>query len=114
MIFKIEQLAAIKGVNIYGEATALPEPLKADYEKLWTEDRMDRVIKAMKDNNVAMEINDRLQIPSAAFIKRAKAAGVKFTFGSDNTGPGDLGRLSYCIAMIGECHLTPADLWFPF
>jgi histidinol phosphatase-like PHP family hydrolase len=114
MIFRIEQLAATKRVNIYAEATSLPVSLKADYDKLWTEERMDRVIKAMKDGNVAMEINDRLQVPSAAFIKRAKAAGVKFTFGSGNTGPGDLGRLSYCIAMISECHLTPGDLWFPF
>jgi hypothetical protein len=110
----IEQIVATKGVNIIAEATALPSSLKADYDKLWTEERMDRVIRALRDNGVAMEINDRLRIPSAEFIKRAKAAGVKFTFGSDNTGPRDLGRMDYCIAMISECHLRPEDLWFPF
>lgn len=114
LVGKVEQLAATKGVNIYGEATALPADLKADYNTLWTEDRMDRVIKALRDGSVAMEINDRLQVPSAAFIKRAKSAGVKFTFGGGNTGPADLGRLAYCIAMISECQLRPSNLWFPF
>ncbi len=75
---------------------------------------MDRVIKALHEGTVAMEINDRLRVPSPAFIKRAKAAGVKFTFGGGNTAPADLGRLSYCIDMASECHLRPANIWFPF
>jgi hypothetical protein len=110
----IEQLAATKVVNICGEATALPDDMKADYDKIWTEERMDRVITALRNGNIAMEINDRLKTPSATFIKRAKKAGVKFTFGSGNTGPTDLGRLSYCIEMISECQLRPEDFWFPF
>jgi hypothetical protein len=114
LVVMIEKLAATKGANIYAEATGLPDSLQSDYDKLWTEDRMDRVIKALHDGNVAMEINDRLRVPSAAFIKRAKAAGVKFTFGSGNTGPSDLGRLSYCIDMISDCQLRPENLWFPF
>jgi histidinol phosphatase-like PHP family hydrolase len=110
----IEQLAATKVVNICGEATALPDNLKADYDTLWTEERMDRLITALRNGNIAIEINDRLHTPSAAFIKRAKKAGVKFTFGSGNTGLHDLGRLSYCIEMISECQLRPEDFWFPF
>jgi histidinol phosphatase-like PHP family hydrolase len=74
---------------------------------------MDRVIKVLVDHHVAMEINDRRKIPSAAFIKRAKAAGVKFTFGTNNAGADDLGNLSYCIAMVEECGLTAADMWMP-
>lgn len=109
----VEKLAATQRVNIYANATALPDALKGNYDTLWTEERMDRVINALKDGNVAMEINDRLKVPSAAFIKRAKAAGVKFTFGSGNTSPSDLGNLAYCIAMIQECRLTANDLWLP-
>jgi histidinol phosphatase-like PHP family hydrolase len=74
---------------------------------------MHRVNKALKDGNVAMEINDRLHLPGPEFIKRAKDAGVRFTFGSGNTGAADLGKLSYCIAMIEECRLTPKNLWEP-
>lgn len=109
----IEKLAATKQVNILGDATALPENLQADYDSLWTTDRMDRVTAALKAGNVAVEINDRLKVPSAAFIKRAKAAGVRFTFGSGNTGANDLGRLRYCVDMVENCRLTANDLWFP-
>ncbi|HEY3857813.1 MAG TPA: family 16 glycoside hydrolase [Verrucomicrobiae bacterium] len=113
-IASIEEFAATGFMQILAGATTLPDKLKADYDKLWTEERMDRVIKALLAGNVAMEINDRLKEPSAAFIKRAKKAGVKFAFGSGNTGPNDLGRLSYCIEMISECQLRPEDFWFPF
>ena len=74
---------------------------------------MERVINALVKNKVAMEINDRYKIPGTAFIKKAKQAGVKFTFGTNNSGSDDLGRLEYCIAMVKECNLQPADMWIP-
>ena len=46
-------------------------------------------------------------------IKRAREAGVKFTFGTNNGGAKDLGRMDYAIEMIRECGLTPEDLWMP-
>jgi hypothetical protein len=113
LLVLIENLAATRKVNIWSEATALPEELKAKYDTLWTPERMDRVIKALKDANIAIEINDRLRVPSAAFVNRAKAAGLRFTFGSGNTGPNDLGKLAYCIGLIQQCQLTPNSLWLP-
>ena len=38
---------------------------------------------------------------------------MKFTFGTNNGGADDLGRMDYAIEMIGECGLTPNDIWFP-
>lgn len=113
LIRSIEKIAASKRVNILGDATALPENLRAEYDALWTPERMDRVIHALKAGQVAVEINDRLKVPSAAFIKRAKAAGLRFTFGSGNTSGDDLGRLAYCIDMVEQCHLSASDLWLP-
>jgi histidinol phosphatase-like PHP family hydrolase len=43
-------------------------------------------------------------------IKMAKEAGIKFTFGTNNTGR-ELGKLEYCIQMIEECKLTPNDMF---
>ncbi len=113
LIGHIQQIAATKSVNIVANLTALPELLSNYPDAFWSSERMDRVIRAIKAANVAVEINDRLKLPSAAFIKRAKAAGVRFTFGSDNTGPNDLGRLSYGIAMVEACQLRANDLWWP-
>jgi histidinol phosphatase-like PHP family hydrolase len=52
---------------------------------------MERVVKVLADNNVALEINARYKVPGAEMIRMAKEAGVKFSFGTNNTGR-DLGR----------------------
>jgi hypothetical protein len=100
-------------IDIYVNPTFLPNQLAAQYDELWTADRMDRVIAALRSNGIAAEINNRYRIPSAAFIKRARAAGVKFACGTNNTGAQDLGRMEYCLDMIRDCDLTWQDLWVP-
>ncbi len=97
-------------VQIYVNSTYLPEVISHKYDELWTEERMDRVINAAVENNIPIEISARLKIPSATFIKRAKDAGVKFTMGTNNTGP-ELGFLEYCMDMIDECGLEPEDFY---
>ena len=51
--------------------------------------------------------------PSITFIKRAKAAGVKFSLGTNNGSNNDLGRLEYCLKAINEAGLTGADMFIP-
>jgi len=113
LVDRIERIMNNEPVDIYVNPTFLPDEINSLYDELWTAERMDRVIKALIDNQVALEINDRRKIPSPAFIRRAKAAGVKFTFGTNNGGADDLGNLAYCIAMVQECGLTPNDMWIP-
>ena len=43
----------------------------------------------------------------------AKAAGAKFTFGTNNSGPGDLGRCEYGLRMVEECNLVWQDFFVP-
>jgi histidinol phosphatase-like PHP family hydrolase len=99
-------------IDIYVNATFLPLPLQADYDMLWTMARMKRVIDAAIENDVAIEINDRYKIPSAAFIKVAKAAGAKFSFGTNNV-EAEIGRLEYPIQMVRECGLKWYDIFVP-
>jgi hypothetical protein len=113
LVDRIEKILNTEPIQIHVNPTYLPEQIAARYDELWTPARMDRVITALVKNKIALEINDRFKIPSAAFIKRAKAAGVKFTFGTNNAGPADLGHLEYCLRMIRECGLTPEDMWMP-
>ena len=100
-------------INIWVNPSYLPEELAPRYDELWTEARMDRVIEALVKSGVAMEINARFKIPSATFIKRARTAGVKFTFGTNNGGANDLGRLGYCLQMVEQCGLKGTDMWIP-
>lgn len=99
-------------IDIYVNATFLPEQIADKYDTLWTDERMDRVIRAARQNHVAIEINARYKIPSARFIRRAKAAGVKFSLGTNNSGS-ELGRLEYCLDMIQQCGLTGGDMFLP-
>jgi hypothetical protein len=99
-------------IDIYANATFLPKQIVADYYTLWTPSRMGKVIDAAVENNVAIEINNRYKIPSAAFIKRAKAAGAKFSFGTNNTDA-NVGALEYPIQMVKECGLVWQDIFVP-
>ena len=110
LVEKIEAIFSQEPVDIYVNPTVLPAEIMPEYDALWTKERMARVIKVLADNNVALEINARYKVPHAEMIKMAKAAGVKFSFGTNNTGR-DLGHLQYCIEMIKECGLTPNDMF---
>ena len=113
LVGKIEAILGAEPVDIHVNPTFLPAKLAPDYDRLWTTERMDRVIKALKNNDVALEINARFKLPSIAFIQRAKAAGVKFTFGTNNGSNNDLGRLEYCLKAIKEAGLTSDDMFIP-
>lgn len=99
-------------IDIYVNPTYLPNMLAAEYDQLWTPQRLTQIIDAAAKNGVAIEINNGLHLPKPAFIKQAKQAGVKFTFGTNNTNH-NLGRLEYCLDMIKACGLTPQDMWIP-
>lgn len=99
-------------IDIYVNPTYLPDQLAAEYDTLWTPERLTQIIDAAAKRHIAIEISNRLHLPKPAFIKQAKRAGVKFSFGTNNTDA-KLGRLEYCLQMIDECGLTPADMWQP-
>jgi hypothetical protein len=99
-------------IQIWANPTYLPESLKAQYGTLWTQRRMQRVIEAAVHNHVAIEINSHFQIPSAAFIRKAKAAGAKFSFGSNEHVHG-IGNIAYPLAVARECGLTRSDIYVP-
>ena len=99
-------------IDIYVNPTFLPAEIAAEYDALWTPERMDRVIQAAVKNGVAIEINSRYKLPSEEFIRRAKAAGAKFSFGTNN-GDRDLGDLAYSRLMARRYNLTKDDLFVP-
>lgn len=99
-------------VDVYVNPTFLPDTIRQDYDALWTEARIKKVVDALVARDIALEINARYKIPSATFIKAAKKAGVRFIFGTNNA-TADTGKLEYCIDMIRECGLTSYDMYFP-
>jgi len=99
-------------IDVYVNPTFLPSEIADGYDALWTEARMQRIVRAAAKSGIAVEINERFRIPSAAFIRMAKKAGVKFTFGSNNSD-GNFGSYGYCLAMVRECGITGEDMFVP-
>ncbi|HVO12931.1 MAG TPA: family 16 glycoside hydrolase [Vicinamibacteria bacterium] len=100
-------------IDVYVNATFLPAAIAARYDQLWTAARMRRVIDAAVQHGVAIEIGARYRLPSEAFLRLAKAAGVKFTFGTNNGGASDLGDWSYPLEMQRKLGLTWKDMFVP-
>ena len=100
-------------IDFLASPTRLCTVMMKNYDKLWTDARVAQLIKALKDNNIALEINAVTKVPSAKIIKAAKVAGIKFTLGTNNAGLHELDRLEYSLRMVEECGLTIDDMWFP-
>ena len=100
-------------IDIYVNPTYIPDQLAAQYDTLWTPARMKKIVDGLAANGIAMEINNRRRIPSEAFIRLARQAGVKFACGTNNAGAADLGRNEYCAEAIREQGLRPEDFWTP-
>jgi hypothetical protein len=99
-------------ISIWANPTYLPDAMKSRYDELWTDARLKSLINAAIKNNVAIEINSTFKIPNARVIKMAKAAGARFTFGSNTHGLG-AGDITWSINMAKECGLTKSDFYIP-
>jgi hypothetical protein len=112
LISKIESVVSQEPIDIHVNPTFLPASISARYDKLWTDARINRFVKVLADNHVALEINSRYKLPSEKILRKAKEAGVKFTFGTNNTGS-DLGQLDYSLEIKEKLGLTYKDMFMP-
>ena len=99
-------------MDIFGNISWLPAPLAKDYEVYWTPARIRRVVAAAVTHQVAIEISSSLRLPKREFLELAKAAGAKFSFGSNGRYP-NMGKLDYSVQMAKELGLTKDDLFSP-
>lgn len=99
-------------INILGNASWLPKALADDYEAFWTPARVRRVVEAAVEHHVAVEISASLKLPKLYFLRIAKAAGAKFSFGSNGRYP-KMGQIDYAIEMAHKLGLTQADMFAP-
>ncbi|MDH6305116.1 hypothetical protein M2459_002213 [Parabacteroides sp. PF5-5] len=99
-------------MDIYVNPCYLPPQMQDRYDEFWTEARMNKFIDALVKSGKALEINELYNIPNKAILMKAKAAGVKFTFGTNNIVP-EVSMLEYSIRMKKELGLTAKDMYKP-
>jgi histidinol phosphatase-like PHP family hydrolase len=104
---------ASEPIHIIANVTFLPEEIRADYDKLWTDQRVMKLINACVKNDVAIEINARYRIPSPKILKMAKKAGAKFVFGANSHSRNQAKQMDYCLEMIKELGLTEKNMFKP-
>jgi hypothetical protein len=100
-------------MDVYVNSCFIPAQMQDRYDDFWTEARQDKFIEALVKSGKALEINNRYRIPNKTTIQKAKDAGVKFTFGTNNAGANDLGIMEYGIRIKEECGLTAQDMYKP-
>jgi hypothetical protein len=99
-------------MDIYVNPCFLPPQMQDRYDEFWTEERMNKFVDALAQSGKVLEINARYKIPNEAIIRKAKAAGVKFSFGTNNA-EAVVGKLEYCVRMKEACGLTAQDMYKP-
>lgn len=106
------QVMAREPIDILANPTFLPACLDSEFDSLWTKERIRRIIDAAVKYNVAIELNTAYRLPRSAFLRLAKDAGVRFSFGSNIHGL-DVGKLDYAASVIRELGLTPKNIFTP-
>ncbi len=105
-------LTGSEPLDIFACPLFLPCCIQRKYNILWTKKRLQQIVDAACSRNIAMEINDTVQVPHEDFILMAKKAGLKFVFGSDSRNH-TVGRLDYCKRIAQKCNLTEKDFFIP-
>jgi histidinol phosphatase-like PHP family hydrolase len=106
------EIMASEPIDILGNTTWLPDALLPDYDRLWTDSRMRKVIEAALKYGVAIEISSSYKLPRLPFLKMAKAAGATFSFGSNGRYP-KMGLLEYSLDLARQLGLKAADMFKP-
>jgi histidinol phosphatase-like PHP family hydrolase len=106
------QIMAREPFDILANVTWLPPVLLPDYDALWTESRMAKVIETAVKYGVALEISSSYKLPRLPFLKLAKSAGAKFTLGSNGRYP-NMGLLDHSVATAKELGLKSSDMFLP-
>jgi histidinol phosphatase-like PHP family hydrolase len=99
-------------IDVLANVSWLPELLANDYDTMWTDRRIARVLDAAKRHTVAIEISSSFRLPRLRFLRMAKEAGLKFTYGSNGRYP-KMGLLEYSLVMGKELALTQTDFFIP-
>jgi len=106
------EIMTTEPIDIFANLTWLPNAINKEYDALWTEKRMQKIIDAALKYGVALEISSSMRIPKIQFLKLARTAGVKFSFGSNGRYP-NMGKLEYSLEMARALELKQADMFKP-
>ena len=106
------EILTTEPIDILANASWLPGAMGKAYDALWSEKRVQKVVDAAVKYGVAIEISSSLRLPELPWLKMAKEAGAKVSFGSNIRGP-EVGKMDYCVEMAKKLGLTREQMFTP-
>lgn len=109
----LEQFAREMPVDVLAHPTLLPTALRTrPIEELWTEEREERAVRALQAAGIAFEISNRYRAPER-FVRRAHAAGVRLSLGSDGHTLEQVANIAWPLAVARAIGVRDEDLYDP-
>jgi histidinol phosphatase-like PHP family hydrolase len=99
-------------LDIWSHPMWVTRKFNAQVEKMWTEERMRRVVMTCKNTNTAVEIDSSVRLPTMPFLKMAREEGVKFSFGASSQGA-RVNPIDWSVNTARELGLTKKDMFQP-
>ena len=106
------QILSNEPIDIFAWPTFLPACIADEYDALWTNERMQKIIDVAVKKDIAIELNELARVTKIKFVKMAKKAGAKFTFGTDSRND-RAGKFKYCLQIAKQGGLTIKDMFVP-
>ena len=108
-----ERFAVEMPADILAHPTLVPMSLrKVPAEELWTEAHEERLVQALRRAGIAFEISTRYP-PHDRLVRRAVAAGVRLSLGSDGHTAKQVGDIAAPLAMARAAGVRDEDLYDP-
>lgn len=112
-IAALEAMAREMPVDILAHPTLLPIPLrKLPLEELWTDEREERAVEALRAGGIAFEISNRYR-PHERFVRRAVEHGVRIALGSDGHTVTQVADVAWPLALARRLGVRDSDLYDP-
>jgi histidinol phosphatase-like PHP family hydrolase len=109
----LERFAREMPVDILAHPTLLPLALRdRPPEDLWTEAHEDRAVDALRRGGVALEVSARYR-PHERLVRRAAAAGVRISLGSDGHSAEQVADVSWPLSLTRSIGVRDEDLFDP-
>jgi histidinol phosphatase-like PHP family hydrolase len=109
----LERFAREMPVDILAHPTLLPVALRSlPLEEVWTEPFEERAVIALREAAIAFEISNRYR-PHERFVRRAVAAGVRVSLGSDGHSLEQVADIAWPLELARDLGVREADIYDP-
>lgn len=114
MLDNLERLAREMPVDLVAHPTLLPLPLRErPPEELWQEEDEERLVRCLAGAGLAFEVSSRYR-PHERLVRRAVAAGVRLSLGSDGHAAEQVGDVAFSLALTRALGVDDSALYDPW